>query len=187
MIIASDIKRMVYCPLFLYYQKVLGVEERRTEAMKEGEEIDREAVMNFLYPTLRPKRVIRKPILRYRDLSGEPDYILEFPAHYSPLEIKATRLRTRDHKVQLAYYMYLMEMNGMSVKMGFIYYVNHRLLQRVYYNYEEKREVMRILDEAREILKGNIPRVRQPRHKCENCWYFNSYCRPKLRGGYYEV
>jgi CRISPR-associated exonuclease Cas4 len=187
MIQASDIKRMIYCPLFLYYHKVLGVEERKTEAMKEGEEIDKDAIINFLYPTLKPIKVIKKPVLNYKDLSGIPDFILEFQTHNSPLEIKATRLKTRDHKVQLVYYMYLMEMNSMNVKIGFIYYINYKSLQKIYYNYEEKREILRILNKAREILRGNIPRVRQPKKKCENCWYFNSYCKPKFKGEYYEV
>ncbi|TRM79711.1 CRISPR-associated protein Cas4, partial [Sulfolobus sp. D5] len=77
MISGVTIKHYIFCPAIIQIES-LGFEERITEAMIEGEEVDKEKVMNFLYPTLKAKQVVKKPVLRYKDLIGIPDYVLKF-------------------------------------------------------------------------------------------------------------
>lgn len=172
------IKHFAYCPQIVRIES-MGFTERVSEAMIEGEQVEKDKVMNFLYATLKPLNVVGKPIFRYGDLIGSPDYVLIYPNHWVPLDVKSGRKRY-DHKLQMKYYLYLMDMNGINVKEGLLYYVSLKEMVRLEYNYAEKRYVEKVLSKIREAINGKV-RVVQDARKCYNCGFF-VYCKPKIKG-----
>jgi len=180
---ATDLKNYVYCPMTIYYRNVLCLEERVTEAMTEGAQVDRDEILNFLHLTLKPLEVVRKPYLISRRflVSGVPDFVLKLRRSWSPLDVKDSYGERRDHRAQVLLYSFLLEESGKSVKQGLIYYVRGKKLFKMPYGEEERREVLLLLTGLRRVLKGELPRVRQPVRKCINCGFFN-YCKPKLEG-----
>jgi CRISPR-associated exonuclease Cas4 len=179
MITGVTIKHFAYCPQIVKLES-MGFEERVTEAMREGEGIDKEKVINFLYGILKPLNIVKKPTFTFKDLVGSPDYVLTFLNHWSPLDIKAGSKRY-DHKLQIKYYMYLMDLNGINVKEGLLYYTSSHEVVKVRYSYAVKREVEGVIEKAREAMKGEV-RVVQKASKCFNCGFY-TYCRPKIKGG----
>jgi CRISPR-associated exonuclease Cas4 len=178
---ASDLKNFAFCPLTVYFKK-RGMEERRTEAMEEGELTDQEVVVNFVTPTLRPKEILRKPFLKWRDVSGVPDFVLKFDSSSSPLEVKSSPEQRRDHRLQLSLYCFLLEMNQERVRRGYIYYVRRRELYTMDFTAERRREVVRTLNSLRRVVREGAEEIRQPARKCMNCGFL-TYCRPEIRGG----
>ncbi|MBP1356973.1 MAG: CRISPR-associated protein Cas4 [Sulfolobus sp.] len=179
-----DIKHYLYCPLIVYYNYSLHFYERVTEAMEKGDVTDKEAVLNFIYPSLKPLEVIRKPYLYSESLriSGVPDFVLRFQAgHYSVLEVKDTEKANRDHKVQVYFYSLLLEENGYRVGNGYIYYTGLKRLVKVPYTSEERKEVIKFIKKVKRAANGYRPRVRQLAVKCENCGY-RKFCVPKIEG-----
>ncbi|QKR00760.1 CRISPR-associated protein Cas4 [Metallosphaera tengchongensis] len=186
MITGVSVKHYVFCPVILRVEGI-GFGERLTEAMREGTEVEAEKVMAFLYPTLKAKEVIRKPYLKYRDLSGVPDYVLRFSYYSSPLDLKDSRRVSLDHKAQVLFYAYLMEMSGTVVKEAFLYYVPLERLIRIPYTYQSREYVERTIREIREIIRGGTGRhlrVTQEAKKCINCGFFYA-CRPRRQGKFF--
>jgi len=179
----TDVKRYYYCPLMIYYDNVIHIEERKTEAMIEGEEVDKDSIINFLYPSLKPISILKKPYLfsKKYGASGIPDFVLKFSSFWSPLDVKNSPYERRDHKLQVLFYSFLLEENGRNVKEGFLYYPKRKKTVRIIYGEDERKEMIRIIKKIREIANGKIPKVRQPRSKCENCGFF-FYCKPSLKG-----
>jgi|BEDMetMinimDraft_2_1075160.scaffolds.fasta_scaffold22818_1 CRISPR-associated exonuclease Cas4 len=183
MITGVTIKHYLFCPAIVRIEE-LGFRERVTEAMQEGGEVDKEKVVNFLFPMLKAKEIIKKPIYKYKDLVGSPDFVLKFSYHYSPLDVKNTDRVGMDHKAQVLYYAYLMEKSGLVVKEGILYYTSGKLI-RLPYTDNERRYVKRLIVKIREAREGRI-KVIQPVRKCVNCGFFQ-YCKPKRVGKFYEV
>ncbi|AWS00430.1 CRISPR-associated protein Cas4 [Metallosphaera hakonensis] len=179
MISGSTVKYFSYCPQIVRLTS-MGFQERVTEAMMEGKEVDREKVINFLYGTLKPLNIVRGPIFRYKNLVGSPDYVLFFPNFVSPLDLKQGRER-RDHVLQILFYLYVMELKGFNVKEGLLYYVREGKLKRIKYSFRERRIVRKTIEEIREAMRGKV-RVTQPVQKCYNCGFFR-WCRPRIEGG----
>ncbi|AOL17536.1 CRISPR-associated protein Cas4 [Sulfolobus sp. A20] len=186
MISGVTIKHYIFCPAIIQIES-LGFEERITEAMIEGEEVDKEKVMNFLYPTLKAKQVVKKPVLRYKDLIGIPDYVLKFSYYYSPLDLKNSRRISLDHKFQILFYSYIMEKLNMIVKEAYLYYIPLKRILKIPYTSQDKDHVEKMIDDIRKIQRNenrkNI-RIIQPTKKCKNCGFFN-YCKPIKYGNFY--
>ncbi|AAY81311.1 CRISPR-associated protein Cas4 [Sulfolobus acidocaldarius] len=129
--------------------------------------------------------MIKKPFLRYRDLTGQPDYILAFYHYFSPLDIKAGEKVRLDHKMQVIFYSYLMERKGMLVKEGLIYYVKLKRIVRVKYTNQERRYIESVINKIRGTESGRRKeRIVQPAKKCINCGFL-PYCNPLRQGSLY--
>ncbi|WP_052349562.1 CRISPR-associated protein Cas4 [Candidatus Acidianus copahuensis] len=178
-----DVKHFTYCPLITYYERVMHFRERVTEAMKKGEEVDKDVALQFVYPTLKPKEVERKPFLFSRKwrISGVPDFLLIFPGYVVPLDVKDTDKVNRDHKLQVFFYCLILEENGKVPKAGFLYYTSLKKLVMYAYTADERKEVIEFLARIKNIIQGKRPKVRQPVSKCENCG-FRHVCKPTIRG-----
>jgi len=162
----------------------MNVDERFTEAMREGGEIDKEEEIKFVYPSLSPKRVERKPYLYSAKLnaSGTPDFVLHFDFHSSPLEVKYSEKKHRDHFLQVKYYSLLMRELNYKVKVAFLYYKPLKELVRVHVSGEELDEVREIIERIKKIiLRGKPLRVRKPSRLCINCGWLTT-CKPKFEG-----
>ncbi len=186
MISGVTIKHYFFCPAIVKIED-LGFEERVTEAMTEGNEVDKEKIMTFLYPLLKAKEVIRKPLLRYKDLVGVPDYVLKFSYYYSPLDLKNSKRVSLDHKFQLIFYSYIMEKLNMIVKEAYLYYIPLKKVVRIPYTSSDREYIERVIEDIRRIRKMNSRgrlRIVQPARKCINCGFFQ-YCKPLKFGKMY--
>ncbi len=186
MISGITIKHYVFCPAIVQIES-LGFEERTTEAMIEGDEVDKEKIMSFLYPTLKAKEIIKKPVLRYKDLVGVPDYVLKFSYYNSPLDLKNSKRVSLDHKFQLIFYSYIMEKLNMIVKEVYLYYIPLKRIVRIPYTTQDKDYIEKMINKIRSIQKNKNEKIRviQPAKKCKNCGFFN-YCKPAKAGKFYE-
>ncbi|MFP3203326.1 MAG: CRISPR-associated protein Cas4 [Sulfolobus sp.] len=178
MISGTTVKHFAYCPQIVRLE-AMGFTERVTEAMREGLEVDKEKTVNFLYGVLKPLNIVAKPIFRYNDLVGSPDYVLFFSNYVTPLDVKQGKERI-DHVMQILFYLYIMEMKGFNVKEGLLYYVQQGRLKKVRYSFRERNHVARIIEKIRDAMKGKV-KVTQPVSKCKNCGFFH-WCRPKIEG-----
>lgn len=183
MISGVTIKHYMYCPAIVRITE-LGFQERVSEAMIEGSNLDRDVVERFLYAQMKAKEILRKPVFRYGELVGSPDFVLRFSLYYSPLDVKNSRKINLDHKVQVLYYAYLMDMLGFRVKESALYYIPEGKILRMSYGDGERRYVERIVEAVRRAREGEL-RVRQPAWKCENCGFFQ-FCKPRRVGKFYE-
>ncbi|BFH74719.1 CRISPR-associated protein Cas4 [Sulfurisphaera javensis] len=172
------IKHFAYCPQIVRLES-LGFSERVTEAMKEGEVVEEEKVVNFLYATLKPLNIVKKPIFKYKDLVGSPDYLLTFINYVVPLDVKSGRKRN-DHILQMKYYLYLLDLKGFRVKEGLIYYVSLKEILRVRYSFHDRKYIEDIVRKIKDAMKGKV-KVVQDARKCYNCGFF-SVCKPLIRG-----
>lgn len=59
-------------------------------------------MINFLYASLRPLNIAKKPIFKCKDLIGSPDYLLTYVNYVVPLDVKSGRKRS-DHILQMKY------------------------------------------------------------------------------------
>ncbi|ARM74584.1 CRISPR-associated protein Cas4 [Acidianus manzaensis] len=183
MISGVVVKHFLYCPAIVRITE-LGFEERVTDSMMEGEEVDKETVGNFLFGVLKAKELIRKPVYKYKDLVGSPDFVLGFSYYYSPLDVKYTNQVHMDHKAQVLFYAFIMEKLGFNVKQAILYYIPVKKLVKINYTNYEREYVERILRNIVKAKKGFL-KVRQPVRKCANCGYFQ-FCKPKRVGNFYE-
>lgn len=179
MISGTTIKHFAYCPQIVRIESI-GFTERVSEAMKEGEQVEAEKVINFLYATLKPLNIVSKPIFRYKDLVGSPDYVLTYPNYAIPIDVKSGRKRN-DHKLQIKYYLYLMDLNGIRVKEGLIYYVSLHEIVRLKYTHYDKKYIEKVIEEIREAMNGKV-KVVQDARKCYNCGFYSA-CKPSIKGG----
>jgi len=178
MISGVTIKHYAYCPQIVRLES-MGFTERTTEAMVEGGQVEKEKSINFLYGVLKPLNIVRNPVFRHKDLVGSPDLVLIYPNYWVPLDIKSGRKRY-DHKLQMKFYLYLMDINGINVKEGLIYYVSLKEIYRMKYTYADRRYMERLLQNVREAMSGKV-KVVQKASKCYNCGFF-SVCKPKISG-----
>ncbi|BFI75727.1 CRISPR-associated protein Cas4 [Sulfurisphaera ohwakuensis] len=180
MITGVTVKHYAYCPHIVRLE-ALGFSERISEAMLEGQQIDKEKEVTFLFTKY--KEIIRKPVYRWKDLVGSPDFVLHAYNYYTPLDVKAGRVPRLDHKYQILFYSYIMDRLGMTVKEAMLYYVYGKKLIRLQYGEAEKKFVEKLIGWIREAMNGEI-KVVQKREKCENCGFF-SYCKPRKVGKLY--
>ncbi|BDC18755.1 CRISPR-associated protein Cas4 [Acidianus sp. HS-5] len=174
------VKHYAYCPHIVRLE-ALGFSERVTEAMYEGQVVEKEKEVGFLLTKY--KEVIRKPIYRWRNLVGSPDFVLHAYNYYTPLDVKAGYSTTLDHKYQVLFYAFIMEKLGMNVKEALLYYVRKKKLVKLQYNDDERKFVEKLIKWIREAMEEEV-KVAQRKEKCENCNFF-PYCRPKKVGRLY--
>ncbi|BBG27746.1 CRISPR-associated protein Cas4 [Sulfuracidifex tepidarius] len=173
MITGTTVKHYVYCPRIVHLE-ALGFRERVTQYMVEGKEKEEEA-----YEDLSPKLPLEKgKFYSTEGLSGFPDFIVR-GQWISPLDVKVSNKVRLDHKAEVLFYCYLMELSGERVKEGMLYYLPVKKLVRLNYSSQEREYVKRIIKEII-ISKITDPKVRQPVRKCLNCG-FRRWCNPRLK------
>jgi len=173
LITGTTVKHYVYCPRIVYLE-ALGFRERVSQYMIEGKEKEDEA-----YKYLSAKLTLEKgKFYSSGGLSGFPDFIVRRGWWISPLDVKMSNKVRLDHKAEVLFYCYIMELSGERVREGILYYLPSRRLVKLNYSSQEREYIKRIIQEIIESRR-NDPKVRQPVRKCLNCG-FRRWCNPRL-------
>ena len=188
-ITATDIKNWVYCPMIVYFRKVLRLKPKLFSQQKNGQEMHREMLRKIASRVgiaLRDKRIkIRRKIsekeiiLENEKLYGIIDLIVETEQNeIIPVEIKLMKSNNgkpwRDHIYQLTFYAILIERKMRKlIKRGFIYYVNEEKLIEVPITNHERKLVWNIIRNIRLVMQTEKPpKVRiHPKYCTGGCGY----------------
>lgn len=185
-ITATEVKNYAYCPRIVYFTHVLHLEERVTEYMQFGRELERERHITPIIARYKPKQVLRdvELISHRHKLAGKIEYILVTRlGEVIPVEIKWVRPEKRicqvpyNHKLQLAAYALLIEDNfNTIVKRAVAYYVNQAKLLELRIDGHLKALAIDAVNKIYNIIRSEeIPPPRRIRGKCEDCG-FKQYC-----------
>jgi CRISPR-associated exonuclease Cas4 len=183
-----DIKHYAYCPMIVYFTRVLHLHERITESMLYGAESHDEAVVSSIAVKLGAQRIIRGVELTSDRLKlrGRLDYLIVTRfGELVPVEFKWSETEDgsikRDHKLQLASYALMVEeAYGRPVKRIVVYYERSSKIVVVPLDADVKKQVKRILDSMERITLSEDPPKHKPRPtRCLNCG-FKAYCKPEI-------
>jgi CRISPR-associated exonuclease Cas4 len=182
-----DLKHYAYCPRIVYFTHVLHLQEKETEAMSYGKELQEEVLLTPLIRLVKAKEIAKDVELRSSTLplSGKLDYLVVTKlGELIPVEVKWAEPTPKgkaklDHRVQLAAYALMLDENrDTSVKRGAIYYRRASRLVLVPIQLEDKGNVRRIVKTIMETIEEEdeqSPRLKQK--QCLNCG-FSMFCRP---------
>ncbi len=178
----TDIKNYVYCPFIVYIRKILNIDERVTEYMLYGREIEKEKIILTVYRMVNGVKTLRSLVLRSERLRliGCVDYvIIDKYGQYIPVDVKwcESDEPRKDHKAQLCAYAMLIEDNfNTKCKFGILYYVtkSEGKLFKVYFVNSLRKYVLNIIDDILSILKSStIPKHTPNKNRCRTCPYSN--------------
>ncbi|MBS7623803.1 CRISPR-associated protein Cas4 [Candidatus Bathyarchaeota archaeon] len=182
-----DLKHYAYCPRIVYFTHVLHLQEKETEAMSYGRELQEEVLLTPLIRLVKARRVEKDVELRSRTLPliGKLDYLVTTKlGELIPVEVKWAEPTPKgkakpDHRAQLAAYALMLDENrDTSVKRGGIYYRRASRLVIVPIQIEDKENVRRIVKTIMEMIEEeDYQPLRQKQKQCLNCG-FSIFCRP---------
>ena len=181
----SEIIQYLYCPRFIYFEKVLGIpqyEEKSYKAMKGRHLHDSKQKMNSHY--LRKKigvtEKFQEQYLTNEMLRGKVDEVLMLDdGTAAPLDYKFAQYKDRvfnTYKTQLACYAWLIEDNfNRTVDRGYLVYTRSKsklieveLEESFKRGVKEKaRDIIRIID------KNFFPKATRYKKRCIECTYRN--------------
>ncbi|MDD2506442.1 MAG: CRISPR-associated protein Cas4 [Synergistaceae bacterium] len=183
----SEVMEYMYCPRFLYYMNVLGIDqhEHRRHLVNKGRDIHKlKLVQNKDY--IRSRIGIEEKLAdvymssQNLRLVGKVDEVLLLKNGFAaPLDYKWASWENRIYKTlkmqQTLYSLLIEEHFGKRVNMAYIVYVrskNH--LQPLEISDAMKQYALHVLDKIFDIIhKGRYPSVRSNKRKCEDCTYRN--------------
>ncbi len=186
---ATDIKNWVYCPLIVYYRKVLKASPKVESQQEAGRDkhrliekkIDRRKYIasRIRYPKIKDKRYNVELTSEEENLTGVLDILAEGEnGELLPIEVKTTSTNNgkawRDHILQLTFYSILLQKRfGKKVRRGFIYYVGEEKLIEIQISTDDVKYVEKIIKDIKRMLKEEKPpKARVSRRKCTGgCGY----------------
>lgn len=181
----SEIIQYLYCPRFIYFEKVLGIpqyEEKSYKAMKGRHLHDSKQKMNkdYLRKKIGVTEKYQEQYLTNQMLRGKVDEVLVLnDGTAAPLDYKFAQYKDRvfnTYKTQLACYAILIEDNfNRSVDRGYLVYTRSKSkliqvdLQESFKNgvKEKAREIIKIID------KNYFPEATSYKKRCIECTYRN--------------
>jgi len=188
-ITGTDIKNWVYCPLIVYYRKVVKAPIKISSQQLEGRKFHEEELKRI---KRRAGVAIRETKLRIREKIFNMEIVLEDEKLYGtidlvvvtedkeviPVEVKNMQSDKGkswpDHKYQITYYAILLEKTmRQMVKRGYIYYAPENKLVEIVITNHEKEYVKKIIKEIREMIENEkCPRRKVNPKKCTGgCGY----------------
>ncbi len=194
---ATDVKNWVYCPLIVYFRKVLRLKPKLYSQQRDGLERHDEIVRKIsrrVGIALRDKKIdIKRKIVGWNimipeeRLWGTVDLVVETKlGEIIPVEIKIMKSDRgrpwRDHIYQLTFYAILLEkVTNKLIKRGFIYYVEEEKLVEISITNHEKCYVRRVINSIRKMLKTEkAPRIRINRRRCTGGCGYEWVCKKLL-------
>ena len=177
----TDVKNFVWCPATLYLKRVLGFREVVTEFMLYGREVEFEKYINFICHSLKCVKILRNLRLRSLKLGvyGVVEYVIitKF-GDYVPVDVKWSEVNDKprkDHVIQIGLYGLLIEDTlNVKVKLCVLYYVTRSggKTFKIYLTQSLRREILRILSEAKRVLNGYQPKFYPDKNRCLSCGYY---------------
>lgn len=181
----SEIIQYLYCPRFIYFEKVLGIpqyEEKSYKAMKGRHLHESKQKMNTDY--LRKKIGVtgkyQEQYLTNNILRGKVDEVLMLDnGTAAPLDYKFAKYKDRvfnTYKTQLACYAWLIEDNfDRPVNRGYIVYTRSKSkLIEVELDEAFKKDVKEKASAIIKIIDGNyFPKATRYKKRCIECTYRN--------------
>jgi len=194
---ATDVKNWVYCPLIVYFRKVLRLKPKLYSQQRDGLERHDEIVRKIsrrVGIALRDKKIdIKRKIIGWNviipeeRLWGTVDLVVETKSgEIIPVEIKIMKSDRgkpwRDHIYQLAFYAILLEkITNKLIKRGFIYYVEEEKLVEISITNHEKCYVRRVINSIRKMLETEkAPRIRISKRRCTGGCGYGWVCKKLL-------
>jgi len=182
-----DLKRYLYCPRIVYFDRVARVEEQLLSQQRraleehsrlEGLEKRRKGGIFYSGELRSAEKVFGLRLRSERlNLEGVLDCLLRIRGEAVPVDYKYMRSRRGkpwiDHRYQLAAYALLVEdMLDCVVRRGFIYYVPEERIVEVSIDGGMKRYVKRLITRVEGLIREEeLPPVRVPPSKCQGCGF----------------
>ncbi len=181
----SEIIQYLYCPRFIYFEKVLAIpqfEEKSYKAMRGRHLHDDKKRMNkdYLRKKLNVKKKYQEQYLTNNLLRGLVDEVLIFEdGTAAPLDYKFAEYKDKvfnTYKTQLACYAWLIEDNFKhKVERGFLVYTRSKSriieveLEESFINdiKEKAADIVRIID------RNYFPKATRYKKRCIECTYRN--------------
>ncbi|MEM2211366.1 MAG: CRISPR-associated protein Cas4 [Nitrososphaerales archaeon] len=175
------IKQYHFCPRIVYFSEVLGVRERITELMREGEELHKdEEERDKRRKTLLGKRLgpigISQLCLKSMrlNLQGKVD-VIQIGEEVVIVERKASKALRRvpkNHLYQIAAYSLLVEdVLGKNVKKALIHYLKSDKVVIVEITDDIKKHVLWTLNQIKKIIEYEYLPPYKERVACKTCGY----------------
>ncbi|XRO74657.1 CRISPR-associated protein Cas4 [Methanocaldococcus sp. 28A] len=192
MITVSDVVEYMYCPRFVYFERVLGIpqhEEKREKVLigRNIHDLKEKINKNYIRKSINAKAKFLNVYLsskKYR-IVGIVDEVLELEnGSYAPLDYKFAEYKNRlfkTHKYQSILYGLLIKENfGVEVNRGFVVYVRSgNLVKKINFKQKDFEDAVRFIDLIFDIIENEkFPmNIKVNKRKCIDCCYRNICCK----------
>ncbi|MEM0203836.1 MAG: CRISPR-associated protein Cas4 [Archaeoglobaceae archaeon] len=171
----SDVVQFLYCPRKVYFMKVAGFRIVKPK-MEEGKRVQEEVLRKLEKIAEKMGGKLSTNVALESDrygISGRIDALVLTQDSAFPIDVKFSKFSSISYawKMQLTAYSVLAEENfGCRVESAFIYLVSEReLLKEVRIFPEDKRALLRLLEEIRELLESESYPKASKSKKCNYC------------------
>ncbi|WP_048203440.1 CRISPR-associated protein Cas4 [Methanocaldococcus infernus] len=191
MITVSDVIEYLYCPRFVYFERVLGIlqhEEKREKVLigRHIHELKEKINKNYIRKSINAKSKYSNVYLsskKYK-IVGIVDEVLELnDGSFSPLDYKFAEYKSRlfkTYKYQSVLYGLLIKENfNVNVNKGFIVYVRSgNLIKEIKFKKEDFKKAIEFIKLIFEIIEDEkFPiDIKVNKKKCIDCCYRNLCC-----------
>lgn len=181
----SEIIQYLYCPRFIYFEKVLDIpqyEEKSYKAMRGRHLHEKKSRINkeYLRKSIGVTDKLQEQYLTNELMRGKVDEVLTLEdGTMAPLDYKFAQYKDKvfsTYKTQLACYACLIEDNfGKKVNRGYLVYTRSKnKLIRVEIGEAEKQHVKECAQTIGEIISLNrFPKATKYKKRCIDCTYRN--------------
>ena len=191
MITVSDVVEYMYCPRFVYFERVLGIsqhEEKREKVIigRNIHELKENINKGYIRKNINAKSKYIDIYLsskKYR-IVGVVDEVLELlNGTYSPLDYKFAEFKDRmfkTHKYQSILYGLLIKDNfGVNVKKGYVVYVRSgNLVKEIEFKKKDFDEAIGFVNLIFDIIENEeFPDIKVNKRKGIDCCYRNMCCK----------
>ncbi|MFU8652865.1 CRISPR-associated protein Cas4 [Methanotorris formicicus] len=188
MITVSDVVEYMYCPRFVYFERVLGIpqhEEKREKVLigRNIHELKEKINKNYIRKSINAKAKFLNVYLsskKYR-IVGIVDEVLELEdGSYAPLDYKFAEYKNKlfkTHKYQSILYGLLIKENfNVEVNRGFVVYVRSgNLVKEIKFKQKDFDDAIGFIDLIFDIIENEeFPLdIKVNKRKCIDCCYRN--------------
>ncbi|MCH2450239.1 MAG: CRISPR-associated protein Cas4 [Gracilimonas sp.] len=181
----SEIIQYLYCPRFIYFEKVLGIpqyEEKSYKAMRGRHLHEKKTRINkeYLRKSIGATHKLQEQYLTNDLLRGKVDEVLTLEdGTMAPLDYKFAQYKNKvfnTYKTQLACYACLIEDNfDKKVDRGYLVYTRSKnKVIEIEINETQKQEVKECAVAIGEIIQDNrFPKSTRYKKRCIECTYRN--------------
>ncbi len=190
-ITVSDVVEYMYCPRFVYFERVLGIpqHEEKREKVRIGREIHNlkeDINKNYIRKSINSKLKYTNVYLssnKYRIVGVIDEILVKKDSSYSPLDYKFAEYKSKmfnTHKYQSILYGLLIKDNyNVEVNKGYIVYVRScNLVKEISFTEKDFKKSIDFVNLIFEIIENEeFPEnIKVNKRKCIDCCYRNVCC-----------